>query len=60
VHHSKSALGPLGRAAREHVLQHFNRDKNLAAFCNLLLTHISSTDNAPTVEHQSYENPILQ
>jgi glycosyltransferase involved in cell wall biosynthesis len=60
VHHSKSALGPLGRAAREHVLQHFNRDKNLAAFCNLLLTHISPTDNAPTVEHQSYENPILQ
>ncbi|HXM21606.1 MAG TPA: glycosyltransferase family 4 protein [Terriglobales bacterium] len=55
VHDSAAALGPLGRAARQHVLQHFNREKNLAAFCNLLLTHISRT-----VEHHSYENPILQ
>ncbi len=55
VHDSESALGPLCRAARQHVLQHFNREKNLAAFCNLLLTHINRT-----VEHQSYENPLLQ
>jgi colanic acid/amylovoran biosynthesis glycosyltransferase len=55
VHHSESALGPLCRAARQHVLQHFNREKNLAAFCNLLLTHIDRT-----VEHQSYANPLLQ
>jgi len=54
VHHSESALGPLCRAARQHVLKHFNRGKNLAAFCNLLLTHISRT-----LEHH-YENPILQ
>jgi colanic acid/amylovoran biosynthesis glycosyltransferase len=55
VHGSESALGPLCRAARQHVLQHFNREKNLAAFCNLLLTHISRT-----VEHQPYANPLLQ
>jgi len=55
VHHSESALGPLGRAARQHVLQHFNREKNLAAFCNLFLMHISRT-----VENHSYENPVLQ
>jgi len=54
VHHSESALGPLCRAARQHVLKHFNRGKNLAAFCNLLLTHISRT-----LENH-YENPILQ
>jgi colanic acid/amylovoran biosynthesis glycosyltransferase len=41
VRRCESALGPLGRAARRHVLQHFNRPKNLAAFCNLILTNIS-------------------
>jgi len=55
VYHSGSALDPLGRAARQHVLQHFNREKNLAAFCNLLLMHISKP-----VENYSYENPVLQ
>jgi colanic acid/amylovoran biosynthesis glycosyltransferase len=59
VHHSRSGFGPLGQAARQHVLQHFNRAKNLAAFCNLLLKHISSTHISRTVEH-SYENPVLQ
>ncbi len=54
IHHSRSALGPLCRAARQHVFQHFNREKNLAAFCNLLLTHVN-----PPVE-RSHENPILQ
>jgi colanic acid/amylovoran biosynthesis glycosyltransferase len=60
VHDSQSALGALGRAARRHVLQHFNRDKNLAAFCNLLLQHISPVHISRTVEHHSYEDPILQ
>ena len=54
IHHSRSALGPLCRAARGHVLQHFNREKNLAAFCNLLLTHVN-----PPAE-RSHENPLLQ
>ena len=59
VHYSQSALGPLGRAARQHVLQHFNRAKNLEAFCNLFLKHIGPTHISQTAE-RSYENPILQ
>jgi len=60
VHHSESALGSLRRAARAHVLMHFNRERNLAAFCNLLLTHITHTYIGQTVEPNSYENPVLQ
>jgi glycosyltransferase involved in cell wall biosynthesis len=60
VHHSQSALGPLGGAARQHVLKHFNRQKNLAAFCDLFLTHISLTNISRPVENHSYENPLLQ
>jgi colanic acid/amylovoran biosynthesis glycosyltransferase len=60
VHRSESALGPLGRAARQHVLQHFNREKNLAAFCDLILSHIRPTNIRPTTEHNSYENSLLQ
>jgi colanic acid/amylovoran biosynthesis glycosyltransferase len=59
VYHSESGLGPLCRAARQHVLQHFNRGKNLTAFCSLLLTQIALTNNRP-VEHHSYANPLLQ
>jgi colanic acid/amylovoran biosynthesis glycosyltransferase len=54
VHRDESALGPLCRAARQQVLKHFNRENNLASFCNLFLTHINGT-----VEHH-YENPVLQ
>jgi len=54
VDRAESALGPLCRAARQHVLTHFNREKNLASFGNLFLTHINGT-----VEHH-YENPVLQ
>jgi glycosyltransferase involved in cell wall biosynthesis len=60
VHHSQSALGPLGRAARQHVLEHFNREKNLAAFCDLFLTHIGFMHLSRTLEKHSYENPLLQ
>jgi colanic acid/amylovoran biosynthesis glycosyltransferase len=60
VHRSEAALGPLCRAARQHVVKHFNREKNLAAFCNLLLAHISHTHLSRTVEHHSYENSVLQ
>jgi colanic acid/amylovoran biosynthesis glycosyltransferase len=55
VHHSGTALGPLCRAARQQVLTHFNSENNLAAFCNLFLTHVSGP-----VENHSYENPLLQ
>ncbi len=60
VHDSQSALGSLGRAAHQHVFQHFNREKNLADFCNLFLKHISPTNISPNLEHYSYEDPILQ
>jgi len=59
VQHSQNALGAFGQAARQHVLQHFNRDKNLAAFCNLLLQHIPYA-HQPNVKHHSYENSLLQ
>jgi colanic acid/amylovoran biosynthesis glycosyltransferase len=55
IYHSESSFGPLGGAARQHVLQHFNHEKNLTAFCNLLLTQIIRP-----VEHHSYESPVLQ
>jgi colanic acid/amylovoran biosynthesis glycosyltransferase len=59
VHGSQSDFGAFGQAAREHVLQHFNRDKNLAAFCNLLLQHVPYT-HQPNREAPSYENSLLQ
>jgi colanic acid/amylovoran biosynthesis glycosyltransferase len=60
VHRSESTLGPLGRAARQHVTQHFNREENLAGFCSLLLKHITPAPVSRTLENQSYENPLLQ
>jgi len=60
VHQSESVLGPLGRAARQHVLQHFNREKNLAAFCDLILSHIGPPHIRPTTEYPFYENSLLQ
>ena len=60
VHRRKSALAPLAQAARQHVLQHFNREKNLATFCDFILANISPTPTSPPVEHNFYENPVLQ
>jgi colanic acid/amylovoran biosynthesis glycosyltransferase len=58
IHHSRSSLDSLGHAARAHVRQHFSRDKNLTALCNLFLKHPRHI--GPTVEHYSHENPLLQ
>ena len=60
IHESQATLGDLGRAAREQVLQHFNREKNLEAFSQLFLTRISPCLVNSTSEHHSYENPLLQ
>ena len=60
VRHSGPTLAPLGQAARQHVFQHFNRENNLAAFCNLLLTQISPAPVNQTAENHSNENPLLQ
>lgn len=54
VANSRSALGPMRRAAREHVLQHFNRAKNLVAFADLFLALVAAPE---AVEHES---PVLQ
>jgi len=35
----RSALTPLRQAAREQVVQHFSREKNVTAFCDLLLSY---------------------
>jgi colanic acid/amylovoran biosynthesis glycosyltransferase len=51
----RTALGPLRRAARKHVLEHFQRDKNLAYFGDLFMAKI-----APGAERQAHENPLLQ
>src|ERR1700733_11528185 len=59
IHKSLATLGDLGRAAREQVLQHFNREKNLAAFCQIFLTRICPSFVNCSMEH-SYENPLLQ
>jgi glycosyltransferase involved in cell wall biosynthesis len=58
-HDSPSAFGAFAQAARQHVLQHFNRDKNLAAFCNFLLQQITDA-HQPIVKDHSYENSLLQ
>ena len=60
IYESLATLGDLGRAARQQVLQHFNREKNLEAFSELFLTRINSPYLKSISEHHSYENPLLQ
>jgi glycosyltransferase involved in cell wall biosynthesis len=55
IYSSLCSLGPLRSAARHHVLDHFNRQTNLAAFCNFFL----AKNNLPG-EIPSHENPVLQ
>jgi glycosyltransferase involved in cell wall biosynthesis len=60
IYESLATLGDLGRAARQQVLQHFNREKNLEAFSELFLIRINSPFIKSISEHHSYENPLLQ
>jgi colanic acid/amylovoran biosynthesis glycosyltransferase len=55
IHNSHPAMARLRRAARQHVLEHFNREKNLASLADLLVSRI-----ARNMEHDSHENPVLQ
>jgi len=55
IRNSQSASLRLRLAARQHVLQHFDREKNLAALADLLVSRI--TTNARIASH---ENPVLQ
>jgi colanic acid/amylovoran biosynthesis glycosyltransferase len=52
---SSSALPGLRIAARQHVLECFDREKNLAALADLLVSRITRK-----VRHDSHENPVLQ
>jgi len=39
---TKSRLGPLCRAARQHVLDHFDRCKNMQAFCDFFISQLGA------------------
>lgn len=52
---SQSALTGLRRAAREHVLQHFDRDRNLTALVDLIISRTNLNER-----HDSHENRVLQ
>lgn len=47
-------LQPVRHAARQHVMEHFNRARNLDHFCDLLMSQIA------TVHERTYENSLLQ
>jgi glycosyltransferase involved in cell wall biosynthesis len=55
IRNSQSELPRLRLAAREHVLQHFDREKNLAAFVDLIVSHLACDER-----HDTHENPVLQ
>jgi colanic acid/amylovoran biosynthesis glycosyltransferase len=55
IHMLNPAMGPLRHAARRHVLEHFNRDKNLAAFGDLFMAR--AAEGAKSIPH---ENSLLQ
>lgn len=55
IANSRAELGSIHCAARQHVTEHFDRTKNRAAFCDLLLDRISQP-----VASQLHENPVLQ
>lgn len=48
-------LEPLCRAARRHVLEHFNREKNLAAFGDVFLARVNYRE-----ERNAHEDLVLQ
>jgi colanic acid/amylovoran biosynthesis glycosyltransferase len=55
IRSAHATLPRLRCAARQHVLEHFDREKNLAALANLLVSRIRQE-----VRHNSNENSILQ
>lgn len=55
VRASLPALPRLRHAARQHVLEHFDREKNLAALADLFVSRITRN-----VRSQLHENPLLQ
>jgi colanic acid/amylovoran biosynthesis glycosyltransferase len=59
---ARSVLNALRPAARQHVLQSFNREKNTAAFCDLLISHLEAQPqlSSQAVIRHPYANSVLQ
>ncbi len=55
IRHSQSNLLPIRCAARQHVEEHFNQKKNVAAFVDCFLNRLNRR-----VECEPNENPVLQ
>lgn len=47
---TKSGLSPLRRAARQHVLDEFDRRKNVRAFCEFFISHLGTPTAHASVE----------
>jgi colanic acid/amylovoran biosynthesis glycosyltransferase len=65
IMNQRSTFGPLLQAARAHVLEHFNRETNLAAVCDLFTPclepqPIHVPDTPPEIASATYENSVLQ
>jgi colanic acid/amylovoran biosynthesis glycosyltransferase len=52
---NSKALPHLRRAAGQHLREHFDREKNLAALADLFISRVTQK-----VRHNSHENPVLQ
>jgi colanic acid/amylovoran biosynthesis glycosyltransferase len=52
---TSQSLPQVRRAARLHVLEHFDREKNLSALADLLISRITRYEKA-----DPHENPVLQ
>ncbi len=55
IRRRQPALGPLREAARQHVVENFNRERNLRTFADLFLKRIPATR-----ESIPHENSVLQ
>jgi glycosyltransferase involved in cell wall biosynthesis len=51
----QTALESVRKAGQRHILEHFNREKNLLAFSQLFINRVIGT-----AKHTNYENPVLQ
>lgn len=61
VLHGGRLLSEMKRAAREHVLRHFNSGINLQRFAKTLLSQIEVEPHEPRpAKEQAHENPVLQ
>ena len=55
IHGSGPGLQPIRQAARQHVLEHFNRERNLSQFCDFFVAQVTATS-----ESNVHESPLLQ